>query len=130
MISLQFDSIFFVFNLFVTIKLIKVNTESHLCVWLRVVWTLAMLFLSKGRRGHDGMVVWFTREYLSPLKLWVRTRSWGGVLDAALCDKVCQWLAIDLWFSPGTPVSSTNKTNRFDKPEIVLKVALNTINQT
>jgi len=34
------------------------------------------------------------------------------------------------WFSPGTPVSSTNKTDRHDITEILLKVALNTINQT
>jgi hypothetical protein len=33
-----------------------------------------------------------------------------GVLDTTLCDKVCQWLATGQWFSPGTPVSSTNKT--------------------
>jgi hypothetical protein len=33
------------------------------------------------------------------------------------------------WFSPGTPVSSTNKSNRHDKTEILLKGALNTINQ-
>jgi hypothetical protein len=31
------------------------------------------------------------------------------------------------WFSPGTPVSFTNKTYRHDIAEIVLKVALNTI---
>jgi hypothetical protein len=30
----------------------------------------------------------------------------------------------------GTPVSSTNKTDRHDITEILLKVALNTINQT
>ena len=30
------------------------------------------------------------------------------------------------WFSPGTPVSSTNKTDHHDIPEILLKVALNT----
>jgi hypothetical protein len=30
------------------------------------------------------------------------------------------------WFSPGTPVSSTNKTDRHDITEILLKVALNT----
>ena len=47
-----------------------------------------------------------------------------------LCDKVCQWLAAGLWFSPGTPVSSTNKTDRHNITEILLKVALNTINQT
>ena len=33
-------------------------------------------------------------------------------------------------FSPGTPVSSTNKTNRHDIIEILLKVTLNTITLT
>jgi hypothetical protein len=47
-----------------------------------------------------------------------------------LCDKVCQWLATGLWFSPGTPVSSTNKTDHHDINEILLKVALNTITLT
>ena len=47
----------------------------------------------------------------------------------SLCDKVCQWLAADRWFSPGTPVSSTNKTDSHDIAEILLKVALNTTNQ-
>jgi len=28
--------------------------------------------------------------------------------------KVCQLLAADQWFSPGTPVSSTNKSDRHD----------------
>jgi hypothetical protein len=36
--------------------------------------------------------------------------SWRGVLDTTLCDKVCQWLVTGQWFSPGTSVSSTNKT--------------------
>jgi hypothetical protein len=54
------------------------------------------------------------------------TRSWGGVLDAALCYKVCQCLATGWWFSP---VSSTNKTDHHAIAEIVLKVGLNTINQ-
>jgi len=44
--------------------------------------------------------------------------------------KVCQWLATGRWFSSGTPVSSTNKTDLHDITEILLKVALNTINQT
>ena len=43
-------------------------------------------------------------------------------LDTALCDKVRQW------FSPGTPVSSANKKDRYDITEILLTVALNTIN--
>ena len=37
---------------------------------------------------------------------------------------------IGRWFSaPGTPVSSTNKTDRHDITKILLKEALNTINQ-
>jgi hypothetical protein len=38
-------------------------------------------------------------------------------------------LALGRWFSPGTPASSTTKTGRHDMAEILLKVALNTINQ-
>jgi hypothetical protein len=34
------------------------------------------------------------------------------------------------WFSLATPVLSTNKTDRHDITEILLKVALNIINQT
>jgi hypothetical protein len=51
-----------------------------------------------------------------------KPRSWWGVLNTTLCDKFCQW------FSPDTLVSSTNKTNCHDITEILLKVALNTIN--
>ena len=47
------------------------------------------------------------------------------VLDTTSCDQVCQLLATGRWFSPGTPVSSTNKTDRYDTTEILLKVALN-----
>ena len=39
-----------------------------------------------------------------------------------------EWLATGRWFSPGTPVSSTNKTNPNDITEILLKVALSTTN--
>jgi len=46
-----------------------------------------------------------------------------------LCDKVCQWLATCRWFSPDSPVSSINKTDRHDITEILLKVALNTTKQ-
>jgi hypothetical protein len=50
-----------------------------------------------------------------------------GVLDTTLCNKVCQWLAADRWLSSGIPVSSTNKIDRHDIAEILLKVALNII---
>ena len=45
-----------------------------------------------------------------------------------LCDNDCQWQVGG--FSPGTPVSCTNKTDRHDITEILLKVALNTITLT
>jgi len=61
-------------------------------------------------------------QCLSPLK-------GRGVLDTTLSNKVCQWLASGRWFSMGTSVSSTNKTDRHDMTEILLKVSLNTINQ-
>ena len=48
---------------------------------------------------------------------------------AAASDKVYQLLAHGRWFSPGTPASSTTKTDRHDIAEILLKVAINTINQ-
>ena len=64
----------------------------------------------------------------SPLMLWVRTPLRCSVFDTTLCDKACQWLATDQWVSPGTPVSSTNKSGRHDITEILLKVALNIIN--
>jgi hypothetical protein len=45
---------------------------------------------------------------LSPLVLWIRVPL--RARSTTLCDKVCQWLAAGRWFSPGHPVSSTNKT--------------------
>ena len=47
----------------------------------------------------------------------------------AASDKVYQLLAHGRWFSPGTPASSIAKTVRHNIAEILLKVALNTINQ-
>ena len=50
-----------------------------------------------------------------------------GLLDTALCGKVNPSVSDlrQVGASPGTPVSSTNKTNRHKVTEILLKVALN-----
>jgi hypothetical protein len=48
---------------------------------------------------------------------------------AAASDKVYQLLAHGQEFSLGTPASFTTKTGCHDIAEILLKVALNTINQ-
>jgi hypothetical protein len=42
-----------------------------------------------------------------------------GVLDTTFCDKVCKQLAALQWFSLGTPVSSTNKTDFHTITEIL-----------
>jgi len=42
--------------------------------------------------------------------------------------KCCQWLETFRWFSPDTPVFSSNKTHRHDITEILLKVELSKIN--
>ena len=65
-------------------------------------------------------------QCLVPLmRVWILIRA----RCTTLCDKVCQWLATGRWFSPGPPVSFTNKTDCHDITEILLKVALNTIKQ-
>ena len=48
---------------------------------------------------------------------------------AAACDKVYQLLVHGRWLSLGTSASSTTKTGRHDIAEILLQVALNTINE-
>jgi hypothetical protein len=45
------------------------------------------------------------------------------------CTRLYQLLAHWWWFSPGNPASSTTKTGLHDIVEILLTVALNTINQ-
>ena len=60
-------------------------------------------------------------QCLSPLMLWVRISIRARC--TTLCDKVCQWFATVRWFSPGNPVSSTNKTDRHDIAEMLLKMA-------
>ena len=67
------------------------------------------------------MVVGFTTTYAVSAYQHkcckLESRSWRGVLDTTLCDKVCKGLAADQWFSPGTPVSSTNKTDHHNIAE-------------
>ena len=68
-------------------------------------------------------------QCVSPLMLWVLIPLSRGVLDTTLCDKFCQWLATGrlcgcLWFSP---VLQFPPPDRCDVTEILLKVALNTL---
>ena len=64
--------------------------------------------LDRGRRGR--MVVGIiTTDAFSAYHHYsceFESRSWRGVLDTTLCNKVCRWFATERWFSPGTPVSN------------------------
>jgi hypothetical protein len=78
-----------------------------------ISWRSALLVEETG--GVLWIYNYLCNQCISPLTLWVRTPFGRVVLDTALCDKVCQWLATVRWFSPGTPpVSSTNKADRHD----------------
>ena len=107
-------------------------TLCHMITWvafLRMFWNLSAAYRCfRGPSWPWSYGSWIynylCNQYLSPLMLWV----WISIRArcTTLCDKVCQWLATCLWFSPGTQVSSTNKTDHHDIAEILLKVELNT----
>jgi hypothetical protein len=114
-------------------KNVKITEKSNYLLWY--LKREGYQFCMRGFRGRDRMVGSWMYDYLcnqclSPLTLWVQILLWRYVLDTTFCDKVCQWLATAQWFSPSTLVSSTNKTNRHDITEILLKVVLNTITLT
>ena len=81
------------------------------------------------------LVVGLSKNSYNPITNTTWVRAWLCKLQkkctrlAAASDKVYQLLAYGQWFSPGSPASSTTKTGRHDIAEILLKVALNTINR-
>ena len=75
----------------------------------------------RSRHGHDHMVVVFTTTFVPLQSLPITTNVESSNPAQARCTR---YNIISQLFSLGTPVSYTNKT------EILLKVALNTINQT
>ena len=124
-------------------------TDNAICNWTLLIKRLLMnTILVTHTKVQSGYITWNnggSRDHIvvglpvQSVPITISTyhhsscefepRSWRGVLYTTLCDKVCQWPATGQWFSPGTPVSSTNKTDRHNIDEILLKVVLNTINQ-
>ena len=108
------------------------NNHLKCNVWknLPMAWNFSLVRGSSWTWPYDSWIYnHLCNQCLSPLTLWVWIPLMASVLDTTLCDKVCQWLAAGQGFSPGNPVSSINKTDRHDIAEILLKVALNTINR-
>ena len=90
------------------------------------VWILHVKFkYIRDHRGRDRMVVGCTTTYaISTYHQWsceFESRSLWDVHHTTLWYQVCQLLATGLLFSSGTPVSFTNKTERHDITEILLK---------
>jgi hypothetical protein len=131
--TLLWPSSLFCRNNIMYITTISVSQRLNiLCIKFNILSSTCSPNYMRGRRCRDHMVIGFTtilcNQCLSPLTLWVRIPLRRGVIDKILCDKVCQCLMAGWWFSTGTPVSSTNKTDRHNITEILLKVALKIIN--
>ena len=74
--------------------------------------------------SHDIRIKhYLCNKCISPLTLWVWITIMRDVDDTTLCHKVWQWLGTGRWFFP---VSSTNKINRHDIPDMCLKMVLHT----
>jgi hypothetical protein len=101
-------------------------------IWIFITTAHYSIYCNQGPSWSWSYGSWIynylCNQCLSPLTLWVRSQFMRAVQETTLCDKVCQWLATGRWFSPGTPVSSTNKTDSHDISEILLKVTLHSIN--
>ena len=90
----------------------------------------------RSRHGRNGMVVGFTTTYTIIQSVLIITKVvssnpvHGEVysIQHYVIKFVSDLRQVCLWFSPGTSVSSTNKTYLHDITEILLKVVLNTIN--
>ena len=67
---------------------------------------------------------YFFFSYQIQIVCFKRGASWpwsfGMARSTTLCDQVCQWFATGWCFSPCSPVSSTNKTDRHNMTEILL----------
>ena len=110
---------------------------SCLSAYSGVQHILCYVFLHLVYQGPGGSMSQVVGLHNNSRKLitnteWVRARlcklQKGRTRLAAAGDKVYQLLVNGRWFSPGIPAFSTTKTGLHDIAEIVLKVALNTIN--
>ena len=89
----------------------------------------------KGPDGSISDVVGLSNNSYKPITntAWIRALFYklqkGCTGLAAASDKVYQLLTLGRWFSPGTPASSTTKSGRHEIAQILLKVALSTIDK-
>ena len=101
------------------------SSEDQVCYRIILFWQAMCSVTGPSWSWSYGSWIYnyLCNQCLSSLSCEFKPRSWRGVLDTTLCDKVYLWLATGQW------VSSTNKIDHHDITEILLKVALNVINQ-
>ena len=101
-------------NIYSLIRWLSLHQSIYGTVVAMIVWSLDLLPM-------ESVPITITTDVVS-LDL-IRTIMWESL-------SVTKSLATSLWFSLGPTISSTNKTDRHDITEILLKVVLDTINQT
>jgi len=91
---------------------------------LNLDWPIFVIIVDV-RSGHRFE---YGRWSESIIHIWQRSRQALRYVHVSKFIRNCCFLPfVCQWFSPGTPVSSTNKTDHHDIAEILLKVVLNTI---
>ena len=93
------------------------------CQWMKTHKVTCRVYATLLTNEMSFLIAFLVACCLFPLVCHVAQTS-----HTTLCDKVCQLLVTGRSCSRGTLVSSTNKTDHHDINEILLKVALNTIN--
>ena len=110
---------------------VKIIYRCYKLVFARRVSPCFKLVKGPGRLNElDSWIQLAAHTSLSPIRRGFApgfVNYTKGTLD--LQPQAYQLLAHGRWFSPGTPASPTTKTCRHDIAEILLKVALSTINQ-
>ena len=103
------------------------------CIKFHILYKHAVYQIIQNPGGSMSQVVGLLNNSYKPITNTAWVRAWLCKLQKGCTriasDKVYQLLTHGRCFSPGTPDSSTTKTGRHDTAEILLKVALTTINQ-
>ena len=92
------------------------SSEDQVCYRIILFWQAMCSVTGRSWSYCSWIYNYLCNQCLSSLSCEFEPRSWRGVLDTALCDKVYLWLATGQW------VSSTNKIDHHDITEILLKV--------
>ena len=111
-------------------KSLSILSEQHILHWHRENISIQVEGTLWSWSYGSCIYNYLWNQCLSPLKLCIRTPFMVRCTWYNIMWSICQWLVVGRWFSPGTPVSSTNKTDCHNITEILLKVVLNAITLT